>query len=179
MWKILQKMVHPQLPTSVQTDNSIAHDVITNKIIPKAIWDFNGYMTGNKNNNFDIIGSQEKWTAWIIVQSTIVHHKMMQAGYLTRRSQLDATRNLVQTNIDEVSVSRGADRVCYNPNVLAWTILNGRKMIPPGSKSKHHCKHIKERLVQIFWHAETKQKVKNKKLAHKLMPNKIIIIPFI
>jgi hypothetical protein len=37
MWRTLEKMGHPQTRTPIQTDNSTAHALLTNKIMPNAL----------------------------------------------------------------------------------------------------------------------------------------------
>jgi hypothetical protein len=37
MCHMLEELGHPQPPTPMQTDNKTAHDLLTNKIMPKAL----------------------------------------------------------------------------------------------------------------------------------------------
>jgi hypothetical protein len=37
MRHMLEELGHPQPPTPMQTDNKTAHDLLTNKIMPKAL----------------------------------------------------------------------------------------------------------------------------------------------
>ena len=125
---LLKAMGHKQPPTPMQTDNSDALGVATNKIHPKRTkamdMRFHWLRCGTNQRQF-----QTYWRAgptnkgdYVTKHHAAAHHKNVRADYLTPTNRLEQLRQNIQsritglasrvTDVARLSLTKSAARVC-------------------------------------------------------------------
>ena len=117
--QVLEEMGHPQPPTPMQTDNSTALGVVTNKIQPKRTksmdmrfhWlrcrarqkQFRTYWRAGPTNKGD----------YVTKHHLPPHHRNVRSDYLTPRIRLEQLRNRISKSMSRVTtLLTSAARVC-------------------------------------------------------------------
>ena len=117
--QVLEEMGHPQPPTPMQTDNSTALGVVTNKIQPKRTkamdmrfhWlrcrarqkQFRTYWRAGPTNKGD----------YVTKHHPPPHHRNVRSDYLTPRIRLEQLRNRISKSMSRVTtLLTSAARVC-------------------------------------------------------------------